>query len=184
MQFEDGYNQALKDYESNKNLEDLYMTHALGQKGFWWHNPKMPPNIDIWGKESKYNDYKFITTKYDKGYFKALEDLEKTFIETIPDKYFTWEIDVDGSFYQKKKRDVESFSKNINESIWKVFNDYEKKAAEHSYYYLGYNICFTYDNKKYYQDFNFKDEELEDELLDNLKKLNCCDIYVKPGYLD
>lgn len=115
---------------------------------------------------------------------RMIKYLEKTFIETIPDKYFTWEIDVDGSFYQKKKRDVESFSKNINESIWKVFNDYEKKAAEHSYYYLGYNICFTYDNKKYYQDFNFKDEELEDELLDNLKKLNCCDIYVKPGYLD
>ena len=115
---------------------------------------------------------------------RMIKYLEKTFIETIPDKYFTWEIDVDGSFYQKMKRDVESFSKNINESIWKVFNDYEKKAAEHSYYYLGYNICFTYDNKKYYQDFNFKDEELEDELLDNLKKLNCCDIYVKPGHLD
>lgn len=115
---------------------------------------------------------------------RMIKYLEKTFIETIPDKYFTWEIDVDGSFYQKMKRDVESFSKNINESIWKVFNDYEKKAAEHSYYYLGYNICFTYDNKKYYQDFNFKDEELEDELLDNLNKLNCCDIYVKPGHLD
>lgn len=115
---------------------------------------------------------------------RMIKYLEKTFIETIPDKYFTWEIDVDGSFYQKMKRDVESFSKNINESIWKVFNDYEKKAAEHSYYYLGYDICFTYDNKKYYQDFNFKDEELEDELLDNLNKLNCCDIYVKPGYLD
>lgn len=115
---------------------------------------------------------------------RMIKYLEKTFIETIPDKYFTWEIDVDGSFYQKMKRDVESFSKNINESIWKVFNDYSKKAAEHSYYYLGYNICFTYDNKKYYQDFNFKDEELEDELLDNLKKLNCCDIYVKPGHLD
>ena len=115
---------------------------------------------------------------------RMIKYLEKTFIETIPDKYFTWEIDVDGSFYQKMKRDVESFSKNINESIWKVFNDYEKKAAEHSYYYLGYNICFTYDNKKYYQDFNFKDEELEDELLDDLNKLNCCDIYVKPGHLD
>lgn len=115
---------------------------------------------------------------------RMIKYLEKTFIETIPDKYFTWEIDVDGSFYQKMKRDVEAFSKNINESIWKVFNDYEKKAAEHSYYYLGYNICFTYDNKKYYQDFNFKDEELEDELLDNLNKLNCCDIYVKPGHLD
>ena len=115
---------------------------------------------------------------------RMIKYLEKTFIETIPDKYFTWEIDVDGSFYQKMKRDVESFSKNINESIWKVFNDYSKKAAEQSYYYLGYNICFTYDNKKYYQDFNFKDEELEDELLDNLKKLNCCNIYVKPGHLD
>jgi len=76
LTFEDGYNQALKDYESNKNLEDLYMAHALGQKGFWWHNPKMPPNYNfIDGTEEKHNDYKFITTRYDKGYFKALDDL-------------------------------------------------------------------------------------------------------------
>lgn len=115
---------------------------------------------------------------------RMIKYLEKTFIETIPDKYFTWEIDVDGSFYQKRKSDVELFSKNINEAIWEVFNNYSKKAEKHSYYYLGYNICFTYDNKKYYEDFNFKDEELEEDLLDNLKRLNCCDIYVKQGYLD
>ncbi len=82
--FEQGYNQALKDYESNKNLEDLYVTHALGQKGFWYNNPKMPPNYDAWGNKSKYNDYKFITTKYDKGYFKALEDLAKKEQEEHP----------------------------------------------------------------------------------------------------
>ena len=30
---------------------------------------------------------------------RMIKYLEKTFIETISDKYFTWEIDVDGSFY-------------------------------------------------------------------------------------
>lgn len=74
--FEDGYNQALKDYESNKNLEDLAMTHAYGLKGFWFNNPKKPPSYDLWGNKSKTNDYKIIVTQYDKGYEKALDDIE------------------------------------------------------------------------------------------------------------
>ena len=82
--FEQGYNQALKDYEKKKNLEELRMVHAWSQPGFWYHNPKMPPMIDLKDNVSKTNDYKFITTKYDKGYFKALDDLTKKEQEEHP----------------------------------------------------------------------------------------------------
>ena len=80
--YEQGYNQALKDYETNKDIEELRMIHAWSQTGFWYHNPKMPPMLS--DPTSKNNDYKFITTRYDKGYFKALEDIEKKEQEEHP----------------------------------------------------------------------------------------------------
>lgn len=77
LTFEDGYNQALKDYESNKNLEELGLNYCYSLKGFWFNNPKKPPSYDLWGNKSKTNDYITIVTRFDKGYFKALQDLEK-----------------------------------------------------------------------------------------------------------
>lgn len=77
LTFEDGYNQALKDYESNKNLEELWLNHCYSLKGFWFNNPKKPPSYDLWGNKIKTNDYITIVTRFDKGYEKALQDLEK-----------------------------------------------------------------------------------------------------------
>lgn len=36
------------------------------------------------GNSGKHNDYKFITTRYDKGYFKALDDLAEKEQEEHP----------------------------------------------------------------------------------------------------
>lgn len=77
LTFEDGYNQALKDYKKNPDIDELLNDYAWGLTGFWFHNPKARPRYDIYGNEIKTNDYKVIITKYDKGYKKALDDIEK-----------------------------------------------------------------------------------------------------------
>lgn len=74
--FEDGYNQALKDYKENPDIDKLLNDYAWNLKGFWFHNPKARPRYDIYGNEIKTNDYKVIITQWDKGYKQALEDIE------------------------------------------------------------------------------------------------------------
>lgn len=61
----DGYNQAIQDYKTNQNIDELYIDFAYKLKGFWYYN-----------KKTKEKDYKVIETKYDKGYWQALEDLK------------------------------------------------------------------------------------------------------------
>lgn len=80
LTFEDGYNQALKDYEKNPNLEDLDYNFRYGLKGFWFNNPKKPKDYNLFGEETK-NDYKVILTQYDKGYRKALDDIEERIVK-------------------------------------------------------------------------------------------------------
>lgn len=74
--FEDGYNKALKDYEENPDIDKLLTDYAFGLTGFWFNNKKEKPMYDIYGNETKYNDYKVIITQFDKGYKKALDDIE------------------------------------------------------------------------------------------------------------
>ena len=78
LTFEDGYNQALKDYERfDHNLEYLW-GKPVTSVAFFYHNPKKPNKKTDWGEEIEHskNDFKTIYTKYDQGYDKALEDLE------------------------------------------------------------------------------------------------------------
>lgn len=75
--FEDGYNQALKDYEECKDIEKLWNEFPYSINGFWYHNPKKPAYYDMYGDYVHNNDYKAIITRYDKGYKKGLEDIEK-----------------------------------------------------------------------------------------------------------
>lgn len=66
--YEDGYNQALKDYEKLKqsnhevSFSELTLNHAYSLKGFWYT------------KKNGERDYKVIVTRYDKGYEQALID--------------------------------------------------------------------------------------------------------------
>lgn len=68
--YEDGYNQALKDYEELKRnkhesiYQELFISHAWSLKGFWYT------------KKNGERDYKVIITRYDKGYERALLDKE------------------------------------------------------------------------------------------------------------
>ena len=68
--YEDGYNQAVKDYEELKkrnhevSFSELSVKHAYSLKGFWYT------------RKNGERDYKVIFTRYDKGYEKALMDLE------------------------------------------------------------------------------------------------------------
>ena len=79
LTFEDGYNQAYKDYEKNPDIERLFNDYAWSLKGFWFHNPKARPMYNfIDGVEEKNNDYKVIVTRYDKGYEKALNEIKAT----------------------------------------------------------------------------------------------------------
>ena len=77
MTFEDGYNQALKDYEECKDIEKLWDWFSYSIKGFWFHNPKKKDHYDIYGNYVYKNDYKIIITRYDKGYKKGLQEIEK-----------------------------------------------------------------------------------------------------------
>lgn len=75
--YEDGYNQALKDYEELKRSDqkrkkrsrkmivyELSISHAYSLKGFWYT------------RKNGERDYKVIVTRYDKGYEQALKDKE------------------------------------------------------------------------------------------------------------
>ena len=79
--FEEGYALAMKEWEESskdaESLEKLEMElEAFPQcAGFWYHNPKIPNRKNIWGKEDPLNDYKFILTRFEKGYLKAIDDL-------------------------------------------------------------------------------------------------------------
>ena len=79
--FDEGYALAMKKWEESakdaESLDKLEMElEAYPQcKGFWYHNPKKPNRKNAWGEEIPLNDYKFILTRFDQGFMKAIDDL-------------------------------------------------------------------------------------------------------------